>query len=573
MDIKTREPIISVLGHVDHGKTTVLDFIRKSLVASREAGGITQHIGATDIPFEIIKKICGKSFDKGRVTIPIRGLLFIDTPGHEAFTNLRKRGGSVSDLSVLVIDINEGLMPQTLESIEILKQYKTPFVIAATKVDKIRGWAENTPLERQVKTVQDEFNQKLYKLIGDTSMHGFDCDIYHQVSDFSKQIAVIPVSGITGEGISSLLMVLIGLAQSYLSDELSITINTPAKGTILEVKEALGLGTTIDAIIYDGIIRVNDTIVVGAREPIVTKVKALLRPRPLDEMRDPKKQFKHVHEVYAASGVKIVAPNLSNALPGAPVYVGGQELVEQMMQEIGEVEFSRDTVGVVIKADTLGTLEALIKILEASKIPVRRGGIGKVTRGDVVEASSVAVNNKYLGIVMAFNSEILPAADEIATDKEINIFSGNIIYKLIEDYEEWVEEEKNIEKSELAKTVATPCKFTILKDHTFRQSKPAIVGIEILSGKLHNGNRILRQDGKVVGRIRKIQSSGSDIEEASPGEKVAVSIDNVMIGRHINEEDIIYTFISSEDFEALKKTELSEEEKQILKEVRKIKKK
>ncbi|MFH1404234.1 MAG: translation initiation factor IF-2 [Candidatus Altiarchaeota archaeon] len=569
----TREPIISVLGHVDHGKTTILDFIRESVIASREAGGITQHIGATDIPFEVIERVCGKTLDKSRIRIPIRGLLFIDTPGHEAFTNLRKRGGNVADLAILVVDINEGLMPQTLESIEILKQYKTPFIIAANKIDAIRGWMDDVPFKSQHEGVRKEFNDKFYRLVGDMSMRGLECEMYDRISDFTKQIAVIPVSGKTGEGIPGLLKVLIGLAQTYLAKELSVEITTPAKGTILEVKETKGLGTTVDAIIYDGIIRVNDMIVVGAREPIVTKVKALLRPRALDEMRDPRKQFKHAKEVYAASGVKIVAQGLEDALPGGPVYVGGQELVEKVREEIGEIEFSKDSVGVVIKADTLGTLEALVKILTANKIPVRRGGIGKVSRSDIVEAESVSQNNKYLGVVMAFNSEVLPAADATATDRNVKVIEGKVIYSLIEDYEKWVEEQKAADKAEMVKTVATPCKFRILKAHTFRQSKPAIVGVEVLAGTLHVGSRLLRDDGKVFGKIRGMQESGEKIDEAKAGDRIAVSIDSVMVGRHFNEDDTLYTFISMEDFDALKQTELSDEEKQILREVREIKKK
>ncbi|MFC2162670.1 translation initiation factor IF-2 [Candidatus Altiarchaeota archaeon] len=432
---------------------------------------------------------------------------------------------------------------------------------------------EGAELANQQENVRQEFNTKLYKLIGDLSIQGFECDLYTQINDFTKQFAIIPASGKTGQGIPALLMVLIGLAQAYLSDELSVSIDTPAKGTILEVKETKGLGTTIDAIIYDGIIRVNDMIVVGARQPIVTKVKALLRPRALDEMRDPKKRFKQVKEVYAASGVKIVAPKLEDALPGAPIYVGGPELVDKMLNEIGEIEFTKDTVGLVIKADTLGSLEALVKILTAHEIPVRRGSIGKVSRVDIMQAEAVAATKKDLGVILAFNSEILPAAEGIANDREIKIISGKVIYTLIEDYEEWVEEQKAIRKMELEKTVTTPCKFKVLKDHTFRQHKPAIVGVEIISGNLHQGSRLLREDGKVFGRIRNIQSSGENVKKAVSGEKVAVSIENAVVGRNFKEEDTLYTFISSEEYEALKESELTDEDKQILREVRKIKKK
>jgi translation initiation factor 5B len=572
MSEHTREPIISVLGHVDHGKTTLLDYIRHSVVASREAGGITQHIGATDVPFEVLEQLCGGLLDKTKIKMPIRGLLFIDTPGHAAFTNLRRRGGSVADLAILVVDINEGLMPQTLESIEILKQYKTPFVVAANKVDAITGWQPGLKVSEQLPHAQKEFNDRVYKLIGDLSTKGFDIDLYYNIQDFSKSLAVVPVSGKTGDGVKELLMMLIGLAQTYLVKQLTVGMDSPGKGTILEVKETKGLGTTIDAIIYDGIVHVNDTIVVAAREPIVTKVKALLRPRELDEMRDPKKQFKSVRSVYAASGVKIVAPRLESAMPGGPIYVGGQELVAKMKEEIGEVEFARDDLGVIAKADTLGSLEALVKILEGENIPVRRGSIGKLNKQDVIAASAVAKENRYLGVVLAFNVEVLPDAEALAQDSSVRIIGSNIIYRILEDYQAWVAKRKDEERRELAKCVASPCKIRILKGHTFRQSKPAIVGVEILLGTLHCNCRLMRADGKVIGAIRGMQSGGEKKEEAKTGEQVAISVDDAIVSRHINEGDTLYTFLSHEDTARLNPEDLSDEEKQVIREIRQIKK-
>ncbi len=567
----TREPIISVLGHVDHGKTTLLDYVRSSVVASREAGGITQHIGATDVPFEVIDKLCG-GLDMSKMKIPLRGLLFVDTPGHEAFTNLRRRGGSVADLAVLVVDLNEGVKPQTLESISILKQYKTPFVVAANKVDMISGWQPGVKLGGQLPHVIEEYNGRAYKLIGDLSMHGFDCDLYYNIKDFAKSVAVIPVSGKTGDGVRELLLMLIGLAQTYLVGQLTVETDSPAKGTILEVKETKGLGTTIDAIIYDGVIHVNDQIVVAARQPIVTKVKALLRPQALDEMRDPKKQFKSVRNVYAASGVKIVAPRLETAMPGGPVYVGGQELVAGIREEIGEVEISRDSLGVIVRADTLGSLEAMVRILEADGVAVRKGGLGKVAKQDVIEAQSVAKDGKYLGVVLAFNAEVLPDAQAIADDSGTTILESNIIYKLLEDYHEWVAREKERERQALAKCVATPCKLMLLPDHTFRQSKPAIVGVEVVAGSLHPGCRLMRADGKVCGRVRGMQSSGKDVTEANPGERVAVSIDDVSVGRHVCEGDVVYTFLSDEETAMLNPDDLTDDEKEVVREIKRIKK-
>ena len=573
MTAKTREPIISVLGHVDCGKTTLLDHVRGSVVASREAGGITQHIGATDVPFEVVKAICGPLLEKIKLKIEVRGLLFIDTPGHEAFTTLRKRGGSVADIAILIVDLRDGLMPQSIEAIEILRQYQTPFVVAANKVDAISGWMKDTPPEKQNTTIRDEFYKKFYKLVGQLSEHGFDSDLYTQVTDFASQVAIVPVSAKTGEGVPQLMMMLMGLTQTYLAKHLSVELSSPAKGTVLEVKEERGLGTTVDAIIYDGIIKKGDSIVVGAKgEPIVTKVKALLRPKALDEMRDPKEKFKNVDEVYAAYGVKIAAPGLEKALSGAPVYVGGSELVGKVKEEMGEIEFAKDILGVVVKADTLGSLEALVKILADKNIPVKRGGIGRVSKQDVIEASAVASENRLLGAVLAFNAPVSGDISFFAEDQGAKIIKNRVVYQIIDDYLEWAAMEKEMEKKQREKTVAYPVKFKILPDHVFRTSKPAIVGVEILGGTLFPGVRLFLPGGKVNGTVKSIQSGGESVEKAVSGDKVALSIDDVSVGRHIHEDDIIYSFISIEDLAELKKGELSDEDRQILREIRELKK-
>jgi len=573
MALKTREPIISVLGHVDHGKTSFLDYIRGSVVASREAGGITQHIGATDVPFEVVQKICGDLLKKIKVTIPIRGLLFIDTPGHEAFTTLRKRGGSVADLAVLIVDINEGIQPQTVESIHILRQFKTPFIVAATKVDKIHGWRPKAPINEQMTHVQEDFYKKFYSLVAQLSEQGFDSDLYSSIKDFSKEVAVVPLSGVTGEGVAQLLLMLVGLSQQFLQQELSVEIKSPGRGTILEVKEEKGLGTTIDVILYDGIIRKGDSIVVGAKgKPIVTKVKALMRPHSLDEMRDPKEKFKHVDEVYAAYGVKIAAPGLENALSGAPVYVGGEEMVDQVKAELGEIEFTKDINGVVVKSDTLGSLEAMVKVLSDLGIPARRGAIGKVSKQDIIEASTVSKHDKYLGVIVAFNTPVLDESQDMADANQIKIFESKIIYKIVEDYQLWVKEEKEFDKKQRQKRFTLPCKFKILAGFVFRQSKPAIAGVEILAGTLQVNSRLMRSDGKVAGRVKSIQKEKENMQEAKAGEKVAVSIDGVTIGRQLNENDTVYTFIPLDEIQKIKAEDLSEEGLQLIKEIKEIQK-
>jgi len=558
-------------GFIVHN-TTLLDWIRGSVIASREAGGITQHIGATDVPFETIKNICGPLLDALELKTEMRGLLFIDTPGHEAFTNLRKRGGSVADLAILVVDINEGLMPQSIEAIQILKQYKVPFVIAANKVDLITGWNSNNDLNSQQEHVRKEFYDKFYSLVGKLSEHGFESDLFSQISDFSRQIAIVPISAKHGKGIPELLMVLMGLAQRYLAGKLTIDPNKPAKGTILEVREEKGLGTTIDVIVYEGVIRKNDPIVVGAKEPILTKVKALLRPKPLDEIRDPREKFLQAEEIYAAAGVKIAAPGLENALAGSPVYVGGDELLDKVREEIQDVEIEKDILGIIIKADTIGSLEALIKMLQENEIPIKKGTIGKVSNTDVIEASAVKHENRFLGVILAFNSRVLEQAEQIARDNEVKIFQNNVIYKLLEDYQLWVKEERDRDKKDLAGKVVTPAKLKLLPKCVFRQSKPAIVGVEILAGELSPGCRLMKEDGRVVGRVKEIQNKGETIKSAKSGEQVAIAIESVMMGRQLCEGDTVYPFMSNEDIEKIDKDSLSEEEKEVLREILKIKK-
>src|SRR5256886_6576863 len=317
-----RQPIVSVLGHVDHGKTTLLDRIRGTGVAGREAGGITQHIGATEVPLEAILAICG-DLVKGK-TFKIPGLLFIDTPGHVAFTTLRARGGALADLAVLVVDVNEGFRPQTIESLNILKRYKTPFLVAANKIDMVPGWRkiEKVPFAtaygEEQESVREELDRRLYDLVGRFFEHGFTAERYDRVQDFATTVAVVPTGAKHGVGIAELLLMVIGLAQRFLEESLRVP-EGPAEGTILEVKEEKGLGTTLDAIIYKGVLTRGDTIVLGSgTKPIVTKVKAILRPKPLDEMRDPQDRFDSVDRVTAAAGVKISASGLEGALAGGP---------------------------------------------------------------------------------------------------------------------------------------------------------------------------------------------------------------------------------------------------------------
>ncbi len=554
---RLRQPIVVVLGHVDHGKTTLLDKIRKTAIAAREAGGMTQHIGASLVPADVIESIAEPLKKIVPVKLIIPGLLFIDTPGHELFSNLRRRGGSVADFAILVIDIMEGPQPQTYEALELLRSRRTPFVVAANKIDRIPGWRPNpdTPFifsfQKQDARVREELERRVYDIVGKLYEVGIPSDLFTRIRDFTKKVAIVPVSARTGEGVAELLAILAGLTQQYMRDRLRYA-EGPARGVVLEVKEQHGLGAVVDAIIYDGVIRVGDTIVLaGKNGPIVTSVKALLMPRPLEEIRAREAKFMLVEEVTAAAGVRIAAQGLEDALAGSPLYVVGDgdssKYVELVKEEVRSVIVRTENVGVVVKADTLGTLEAIVEALRRRNVPVRIADVGPVSRSDVVDAAVTARIDKYLGVILAFNVKVLPEAEEEAAATGVKIFQNNIIYRLIEDYEEWVKKTKAEERAKALEALIRPGKVRIIPGYVFRRSDPAIVGVEVLGGVIKPGYPVMDSTGRPLGRIMAIKERDRSLPEARAGAAVAISIQGrVLVGRHVDEGDVIYTDVPAE---------------------------
>jgi len=542
-----RQPIVTVLGHVDHGKTTILDKIRQTSVQKKEAGGITQHIGATEIPTEVIENISKNLAKILPVRLEIPGLLFIDTPGHEAFTNLRKRGGSIADIAILVVDVNQGFQPQTREAVEILKTYKVPFIVAANKVDAITGWQSvegesiTESLKRQRQDVLQDLDLKIYKIVASISEYGFDSERYDRVSDFTKQVVIVPTSGKTGEGIPELLLYIAGLAQKYLEKRLEIDENAPGRGTILEVKEETGIGTTLTTVLYDGVIRRGQRIVFGTKNgPKETKIRALLKPKPLDEIRDPRDKFKTVEEAHAAAGLKIAAPDIDDALPGSPVLVVGsekerKEAREQIRGEMASISFETDEAGMVVKADTLGSLEALVKILRDHGNPIKKAEIGNVSKKDVMEASVVRQKDRYAGIIIAFNVGLEPGVEEEAFRLNVPIIKERVVYRILEKYREWKEEEREREKREKLSKLILPGKLKVLEGYVFRRSDPAIVGVRVLAGNIKQKYPLMREDGKPVGTLKGMQKDKKSVDEAKGGDEVAAAIQGPLVGRHIFE--------------------------------------
>jgi translation initiation factor 5B len=578
-----RQPIVVVMGHVDHGKTSLLDAIRNTNVAKKEAGAITQHIGASEITLDDIRQSCAAVVGTKLPNFTIPGLLFIDTPGHESFTHLRERGGSIADIAVLVVDIMQGFQPQTIESIRILREFKTPFVVAANKVDIIEGWNSNfhqeeacrivSNIESQRPDVQSRLDDRLYGLVGKLSERGIESERFDRVTDFTKQVAILPVSAKTGEGIAELLLSIAGLSQKFLENTLKTDVEGSGKGSILEVKEEKGLGSTIDVIIYDGTIRKNDEIIFGtANGPKKTRVRGLLKPN-LKPTGDGDR-FQYIDEVHAAAGIKIYAPDLEGALSGSPLLVddgkNSDEELSEIKQMIGGIIFESDKSGVILKADTLGSLEALRKLLASQSVDIKRADVGRVSKKDVVGASVSAAQDPYKGVVLAFNVPVADDAMDEAAKYGVKVFTSNIVYSLCDDYAAWVAEQKKKASGSASERLPLPCKLLVLPGCTFRASKPAIFGVEIVAGKLKKGVRLMDRRGNLIGEVREVQKEGKPAKETFKGEQLAISVEGAICGKSFSEGDHLLVYIRRKEADELLlccRADMSADDQAVLEEI------
>jgi translation initiation factor 5B len=576
-----------MLGHVDTGKTTLLDKIRGTAVQLREAGGLTQQIGASYFPLDTLIAITQRLVKDFKVNIQIPGLLVVDTPGHEAFANLRTRGGSVADIAILVVDVMHGFENQTFESLNILKSRKVPFIVAANKIDRIQGWrsSENGSFlnnyRDQQDFVQSDLDNRLYNIMGTLSRQGFSSERFDRVKNFTKNIAIVPLSAKTGEGLGELLAVLIGLTQQYLGDRLEYT-QGPAKGTVLEIREEMGLGTTLNAIIYDGVLNSDDTIVIGGKEgPLVTKIRAILVPQPLEEIRDPRKKFDTIDEVSAAAGIKIAASGIDDAIAGGPLLAVGEDIplekaLKEIEQELERLRIQTDQTGIILKTDTLGSLEAIIQSLKSKEIPIRVADIGDVSRREVMEALSVKYEEPLYGTILAFNVKILPDAEREASNQNIPIFWNDIIYNLMDEYVSWMEKEREANIRKEFESLTLPGKIRVMDGFIFRRAKPAIFGVEVIRGIIESGVSMINEDGERIGHISQIQERGESINRAQEDKEVAISMPQPIVGRHVKESDILYVDIPEQEASKLRNKfigRLTEGEEEALQELVEIKRK
>ncbi|KAL1933461.1 hypothetical protein VTP01DRAFT_7551 [Rhizomucor pusillus] len=597
-----RSPICCILGHVDTGKTKLLDKIRQTNVQEGEAGGITQQIGATYFPAEAIEKKTAV-LGKDRVEeLKVPGLLIIDTPGHESFTNLRSRGSSLCNIAILVVDIMHGLEPQTLESIRLLRDRRTPFIVALNKIDRLFQW-NATPnnsfqasLAKQKKSVKQEFEQRVEKTILAFAEQGLNAALYYKNPNFAKYVSLVPTSAITGEGIPDMLNLLVNLTQTRMSDKLMYI--SELECTVLEVKVIEGHGTTIDVVLVNGWLHEGDKIVVcGLNGPIVTQVRALLTPQPLRELRV-KSQYVHHKSVKAALGVKIAAPDLEKAIAGSRLLVVGpdddeEDLKEEVMSDLTNLMSSIDRTGhgVWVQASTLGSLEALLEFLRVSKIPVSGINIGPVHKKDVVKASVMLEKAREYAVMLCFDVKVEKEAEDLAEELGMKIFTADIIYHLFDRFVEYNQAMLEQKRKDQAAQAVFPCVLKMVPRAIFNKKDPIIMGVDVIEGTLRLGTPIcvVRQNPETkarevitLGKVTSMEQNHKSVEvvkKGGAGAGVAIKVESAVYessktyGRHFDESDEFYSRITRQSIDVLKESfrnDLSKEEWALIVKLKKV---
>lgn len=568
-----RSPICCILGHVDTGKTKLLDKIRQTNVQEGEAGGITQQIGATYFPVDAIKQKTAVINRDGSFEFKVPGLLIIDTPGHESFSNLRSRGSSLCNIAILVVDIMHGLEPQTLESMKLLRDRKTPFVVALNKIDRLYGWkmvANNgfrESLALQNKGVQNEFKNRLEQTKLAFAEQGFNAELYYENKSMAKFVSLIPTSAHTGEGIPDMLKLIVQLTQERMVG--SLMYLSEVQATVLEVKAIEGFGMTIDVILSNGILREGDRIVVcGTEGAIVTNIRALLTPAPLKELRV-KSAYVHNKEVKAAMGVKISAPGLEGAIAGSRLLVVGpdddeDDLADEVEGDLNKL-FSRvekSGRGVTVQASTLGSLEALLDFLKDCKIPVANVGIGPVYKRDVMQCGVMLEKSPDYAVMLCFDVKVDKEAQQYAEENGIRIFTADIIYHLFDNFTKHMDEQLEKKKEESKMHAVFPC---VLKPvAVFNKTNPIVVGVDVVDGNLKLNTPIAAvktnatggREVIAIGRVTSIERDHKQIPVCKKGQpSVAVKIEmnnQPTYGRQLEETDTLYSLISRRSIDTLK---------------------
>ncbi|XP_039998225.1 eukaryotic translation initiation factor 5B [Xiphias gladius] len=592
VDVDTlRAPVVCVLGHVDTGKTKILDKLRHTHVQDGEAGGITQQIGATNVPKETIEEQTRMVKNFYREDIKIPGMLIIDTPGHESFSNLRNRGSSLCDIAILVVDIMHGLEPQTLESINLLKEKKCPFIVALNKIDRLYDWKKSpdtdvvATLKKQKKNTKDEFDERAKAIVVEFAQQGLNAALFYENKDPRTFVSLVPTSAHSGDGMGNLIALLIELTQTMLARRLAHCDELRAQ--VMEVKALPGMGTTIDVILINGCLREGETIIVpGVEGPIVTQIRGLLLPPPLKELRV-KNQYEKHKEVSTSQGVKILGKDLEKTLAGLPLLVAHRddeipvlrdELVRELKQTLSSIKLEEK--GVYVQASTLGSLEALLEFLRTSKVPYAGINIGPVHKKDVMKASAMLEHDPQYAVILAFDVKVERESQEMADSLGVRIFSAEIIYHLFDAFTKYREDYKKAKQDEFKHIAVFPVKLRVLPQFIFNSRDPIVMGVSVEAGVLRQGTPLcVPSKGFVdIGVVTSIEMNHKSVDSAKKGQEICVKIEPIpgespkMYGRHFEATDIIVSKITRASIDALKnwfRDEMQKSDWQLIMELKK----
>lgn len=480
-DLKPRPPVVVVMGHVDHGKTTLLDTIRKTNVAEREKGGITQHIGASQV-----------KLPDGRM------ITFLDTPGHEAFTSLRARGAQITDIAVLVVAADDGVMPQTVEAINHAKAFDVPIIVAVNKIDK--PGADPMKVRREL------------------SEHGLIPE------EWGGDTVFVDVSAKTGQNVDQLLEMITLVADIL---ELKANPNKRAKGVIVETKLDRKKGPTATVIVQEGTLRVGDIFVAGITHG---RVRAMFddKGRQVKEARPSTPvEILGFEDLPEAGDTLVVVESEKRAREIAEKIREKREKEEKLAQsvklediyrkiEAGEIKELR----LIVKADTMGSLEALKKSLEelsTEEVAVRviHGAVGGITENDVMLAKASGA------IIVGFNTRPDPKARELIEKEKVDARMYGIIYQVIDDVKKALQGLlEPVEREEVLGSAEVRATFKIKKAGT-------VAGCYVLDGKIVRGAKArLIRDGVVVydGQIESLKRFKEDVQEVARGYECGIKL-------------------------------------------------
>ncbi len=499
-DLKQRPPVVTVMGHVDHGKTSLLDFIKESHVQNSEAGGITQHIGAYTV------NVNGK-----KVT-------FLDTPGHEAFTSMRLRGTQITDIAILVVAADDGVMPQTIEAISHAKSAGVPIIVAVNKMDK--------PTANPEKVKQELLENGLMP------------------EDWGGDTIMAPVSAKTGEGVNELLEMIQLVAEMQ---ELKANPNRRAIGTVIEAKLDKGKGPMATVLVQKGTLKFGDSVVSGItsgriRAMTDDKNKNIKKAGPsmpavILGLADVPNSGDVIYAVEDDKVARAIADKNRESVREERIHAGVKVSLENLFDKIKEGEMK--DLNIVVKGDVKGSVEALIQSLlklsnEEVKINIIHSGVGGINESDITLASAASA------IVVGFNVRPNINAFELAKAEEVDVRTYRVIYDIINDIE-------SAAKGMLEPTIVEEIQGRLEVRQTFRlPGNKVIAGVYVLNGKIPRKSmvKVLRDDIVIhEGEISSLKRFKDDVKELATGYEGGMTLDSF---NDIKEGDVFESYILKE---------------------------